>query len=631
MPARTTSKNALSTSGTRRLSQAHLAFVRSWADGLDLVAAWNRYLFVDGAGDARRARGELERLLEELRILARAHGRPEIAVLLRRDPEAIPDANGATAPSLEVFAAEQPADYYSQAELVALYQEQYGAVDARSATRRRQRLRARLVQAVQWLAHVGARSPQPTDPVHAWLDERVASRLAVVGIRTLNELMFWVRAKGFNWHRGVPKVGPEGAARIVRWLGEHAATLGPLPYPALLPLSEVDTAALTPAPCIGIVPLERFIPPAERDGSRGSNRAPLAQCKLSAMNDHEAVQAWLRLRIAGSHTWRAYRKEAERFLLWAVMERRKALSSLDGDDCVAYRDFIAAPGPDWTGPRNAQRWSDAWRPFEGPLAPASQAAAVTIVRSLCEWLVRRHYLDSNPWDDVPKRPDAPSMPRLRALSQKQWDLVQAWLAEQPPSPALRRLRFILSYAYMSGMRLSELVASKVEWLRHEQLDDGPDGEVMAWSIMVLGKRNKWREVPLPDPAVEALQEHFADRGLDPELLANPPETPIIAKLSLNAPLSAARLYEVLVSAFKRCADDVWAADRRAAERIREASTHWLRHTYGSHSAARGVPQDVLQANLGHESLATTSIYVRAEKGRRHKAVQAAFASPGVKA
>jgi site-specific recombinase XerD len=38
-----------------------------------------------------------------------------------------------------------------------------------------------------------------------------------------------------------------------------------------------------------------------------------------------------------------------------------------------------------------------------------------------------------------------------------------------------------------------------------------------------------------------------------------------------------------------------------------------------------VPQDVLQANLGHESLATTSIYVRAEKGRRQRAMQQAFA------
>ncbi len=609
-------------STVRRLGHPQMAFVRCWAEGLDLVTSWNRYLYVDGAGDARRARGTLQRLLDELRGLARAHQRDDLAVLLRRDPESIAD-KGPQPPSLDAFRDQQPPDFYTERELIALYQAQFGPLDSRSAARRKQRLRGRLVLAVQWLARIAAREPLPADPVAAWLDERLAQRLAVAGILKLEELTYWVRTKGYNWHRGVPKVGPEGAARVVRWLQDHEATLGALPSPARFPLTFIDTQALTPPPRIGIVPLERFVPPSERNGSQGTNRAPLQRCKLQAQNDHEAIQAWLRLRVPGTHTWRAYRKEGERFLLWAVMERRKALSSLDGDDCVAYRDFLATPGLEWTGPRNAQRWSEAWRPFEGPLSARSQASALTIVRSLCEWLVRRHYLDSNPWDDVPKRPDAPSMPQLRALSQKQWDWVQIWLDEQAPSPALRRLRFILSYAYLSGMRLSELVASKVEWLRHEQLDDGE----WAWSIMVLGKRNKWREVPLPDPAVLALQAHFADRDLDTNLLANPPGTPIIAKLSLNAPLSAARLYEVLVTAFERCALDVATRDRRAAERIREASTHWLRHTYGSHAAARGVPQDVLQANLGHESLATTSIYVRAEKGRRHHAMQAAFASP----
>ena len=173
---------------------------------------------------------------------------------------------------------------------------------------------------------------------------------------------------------------------------------------------------------------------------------------------------------------------------------------------------------------------------------------------------------------------------------------------------------------MSGMRLAELASAKLGWLRHEQLDDGE----WAWSIMVLGKRNKWREVPLPDPAMAALRESLAQRGLEADPLANDPELPLISQLSLDAPLSAARIYDILVDGFDRCSRHVWSQDKRAAERIREASTHWLRHTYGAHSAARGVPQDVLQANLGHESLATTSIYVRAEKARKHKAMQEAF-------
>jgi site-specific recombinase XerD len=413
----------------------------------------------------------------------------------------------------------------------------------------------------------------------------------------------------------------------VRWLREHASTLGPLPSPALAPRSQIDTARLTPAARLAVVPLERFSPPADphRSGALGTNRASLERCKINAGNDFEAIQAWLGLRVPGTHTWRAYRKEAERFLLWAVLERGKALSSLDGQDCVAYRDFLRNPGPSWIGPRNEQRWSESWRPFEGPLSVGSADTGMTIVRSLCEWLVRRNYLDSNPWDDVPKRPDAPSMPQLRAFSQKQWSLVQDWLDaqfQQPPSPALHRLKFLLDFAYMSGMRLAELAAAQVGWLRHEQLDDGE----WVWSIMVLGKRSKWREVPLPDPAVQALGDYLASRGLDRNPEASPPDTPLLSHLGREAPLTASRIYEILATTFERCAVDVYTSDRRAADRIREASTHWLRHTYGSHSAARGVPQDVLQANLGHESLATTSIYMKSEKSRRHKAMQLAFGS-----
>ncbi|MBK9363086.1 MAG: tyrosine-type recombinase/integrase [Rubrivivax sp.] len=90
---------------------------------------------------------------------------------------------------------------------------------------------------------------------------------------------------------------------------------------------------------------------------------------------------------------------------------------------------------------------------------------------------------------------------------------------------------MLDFAYMTGMRLAELSAAKLGWLRHEQLDDGE----WAWSIMVLGKRNKWREVPLPDAAVDALRVYLDIRGLRTEIFENDPETPLIAKLSMEAP------------------------------------------------------------------------------------------------
>ena len=224
----------------RKLGHPQLAFVRSWAEGLDLASAWDRYLYVDGAADARRARGELQRLLEALGRLARAHGRPEVAALLRRDPQAIAERGG-DQPTLDEFRDQQPPDFYSEAELIALYQASHGALDSRSAARRRERLRDRILAAIQWLEGLVARQPSPADPVGAWLDERVAARLAAVGIQRLSDLTALIASKGFNWHRAVPKIGPEGARRIVRWLREQSVALGALPSPALQARALVDT------------------------------------------------------------------------------------------------------------------------------------------------------------------------------------------------------------------------------------------------------------------------------------------------------------------------------------------------------------------------------------------------------
>ncbi len=388
--------------------------------------------------------------------------------------------------------------------------------------------------------------------------------------------------------------------------------------------------AATPAAGIGIVPLERFVAPVDRDGSRGSNRAAAGRCSIAAANDCEAIAAWLRPRLPSDgqpgHTWRAYRKEAERFLLWSVLVRGKALSSLDADDCAAYRDFIAAPPAAWIAPCGAQRCSDGWRPFAGPLSARSQAAATSILRSLCGWLVRRHYLAANPWDGVPARVEAQPMPQLRAFSPRQWMLVRTWITGEvarAPSPALHRLRFLLEFGAMTGLRLAELASARLGWLRLEQLHD-MRGQAPAWSMRVPGRRNSWREVPLADPVMQVLRCYLVQRGLKADPLANDPGLPLISRLDRQGALSAWRIHEVVRDGFKRCALAVQAQDPHAAERIRSGSTHWLRHTFGAHTVARGVARDVVQSALGHASPATTAIYGRSEAARQHLELQAVF-------
>ena len=76
----------------------------------------------------------------------------------------------------------------------------------------------------------------------------------------------------------------------------------------------------------------------------------------------------------------------------------------------------------------------------------------------------------------------------------------------------------------------------------------------------------------------------------------------------------------LTSAMK--SSDLDARDREA---LKGASTHWLRHTFGTRAMARGVPVDVIQAQMGHGTTKTTTdIYGRAPEKRRVEEMAKAF-------
>jgi hypothetical protein len=76
-------------------------------------------------------------------------------------------------------------------------------------------------------------------------------------------------------------------------------------------------------------------------------------------------------------------------LLWAIVERGRALSSLTTtEDAIAYRSFLLHPGPRerWVGPprpRNAPNW----RSFSGDLSARSTAYALSVLGALFRWLV----------------------------------------------------------------------------------------------------------------------------------------------------------------------------------------------------------------------------------------------------
>ncbi|BAO92881.1 hypothetical protein [Caballeronia cordobensis] len=153
-----------------------------------------------------------------------------------------------------------------------------------------------------------------------------------------------------------------------------------------------------------LAPLERLAVPHTLSGADGENRST-AFCYIQANHDLDAVRAYLNRYRDQPKTLRAYTKELERFLLWAVVLRGKALSDLRVDDCEAYKDFLKDPDPRFVGERFA-RHSPRWRPFalatstangSAALSPDSQRYAVRLLRSAFAWLVDVRYLAGNPW------------------------------------------------------------------------------------------------------------------------------------------------------------------------------------------------------------------------------------------
>ncbi|MBB3258969.1 hypothetical protein F4827_003842 [Paraburkholderia bannensis] len=268
---------------------AELAVLRAWYAGVAVRPAVERYL-PSALGDGKSARGVLGRIRRRLVALARAAHRDDLATLLDHPAQ----------------------ERTQQAKAVA--------------------------QAIEALRTTRPPEPQIADDIAQWFAPRAVRALQAYGITTLADLTVRIPRRR-QWWKVVPGLGAANAQAIEAFFAA---------WPALTEKARALIVASRQSP---IVPWESISLPNEVDGSEGTFRAPPATCTLDATNDYQAVQTWLAL-LESPATQRTYRKEAERLILWAIVERGRALSSLTTEDAIAYRAFLRHPSPRgrWVGP-----------------------------------------------------------------------------------------------------------------------------------------------------------------------------------------------------------------------------------------------------------------------------------------
>lgn len=496
------------------------------------------------------------------------------------------------------------------------------------------------------------------------LARRSQAPLEELGIVCAEDLYECIANLGGNWYKSAQGLTREDAVRLVDWLCEHSTEVGEITArfypPGMVPKhieadKALDSSKLPvpidfeaqlhePAYCGQTFPLSTETLPAQVDqaeqlsGARGANRAS-EPGSLEAQNDLQAIASWLKARAVNINTLSQYKKEAERFLLWCTLERGKALSSISTEDASLYPVWLEElgrkepsewsgkwrlPQAAWIGSKNAPRFSQDWRPFNGPLSVSSRKTALTVVRILFGFLTKTGYLRFNPFDQVSTKvhylagEGAPSAFADRSLTPRQWNEVMAHLEELKDSPSKRRMRVILSLGKGLGMRASEIIGACAGWIVNRRIGD----EDMT-VIEIVGKGDKVRRLPISEETIRAIDLYFETRSL-PGVRFCEPAVPLVASLSKNADsekgISRSGLYRVLTDFFEAAAAKAEETSAADAAKLRAGSTHWLRHTFAT-TALKEMDINIVQNAMGHASIGTTSRYLTPEEAQIAKAMK----------
>ena len=264
-----------------------------------------------------------------------------------------------------------------------------------------------------------------------------------------------------------------------------------------------------------------------------------------AENDLEALRAWIESvhrRGLPKKTLAMYTREVERFMLWALMEHKKAMSSMEPADFDEYAAFLAAPPAHWQSKAPVKRLSIQWRPMRGPLRPSSIVVAMTVVRMLYHDWHNAGYLRADPTYGYESKAVLPS---IHWLTTRDWQLIEARLKVHAEDILARRTR-----AAMLLMRRCHLQQQDVVGLTFESL---VRIQTPVPCFAVPARDGVLR--PIDHETWAAIEAHFADR------------VRLIAETSLgrfeNVPDAAVPLIGVIVLAGVRevaAAQPIYAKD-----------------------------------------------------------------------
>ncbi len=290
----------------------------------------------------------------------------------------------------------------------------------------------------------------------------------------------------------------------------------------------------------------------------------MTQYKATALLD-SFLEMMAAERGASENTLQSYRRDLEDACMF-LTAKKAPLETAERRDLETYLASLARRG----------------------LAPSSISRRVSSLRQFYHFLFTENIRKDDPASTL----ETPKQKRRLPKSLSQEDIEK--LLTQAHSEDDLRLTAMLELLYASGLRVSELVTLPASTLRKTANNATP-------FLIIRGKGNKERMVPLHDSAIEAVNQYAATQQNESPFLF-----PSGAK---EGHLTRQRFAQLLKALAVRAGLD--------PELI---SPHTLRHSFASHLLSGGADLRVIQELLGHSDISTTQIYTHVEPDRLSRLV-----------
>lgn len=219
------------------------------------------------------------------------------------------------------------------------------------------------------------------------------------------------------------------------------------------------------------------------------------------------------------------------------------------------------------------------------ISPRTQARLIAGLRSFFKFMRMEGYIEEDPTELIETPNIGHHLPDV--LSTEEIDLMIETLPEEKAETP--RNHAIIETLYGSGLRVSELVGLRISRL---SLDEG--------YMMVEGKGGKQRLVPLSPISSQLIRDYLEIRNSGPIKKGS---EDILFLNRRGAPLTRVMVFYVIRDAA------LYAGIEK------KVSPHTLRHSFATHLLEGGANLRAIQEMLGHESIATTEIYLHLDRTR----------------